>query len=482
MNNKVKQMGAAALCGLLLLQAGGCRGGDEPPYQTVRPERGPVESTVEDTGMVAYTDNYAIAPVVNGKILTCAIEEGDVVEKGQVLYTIDAGDLEDQITQAVLALENANAALKQSRAAQADLTVRTSAAGVVTQVYCHVGDYVTMGTPVADVVDSANLTLTVPFDKEDAASIGPGSAAVITFQMYQDRLPGTVKRVYDAPTVMPGGRAGVYVEIAFQNPGALDRGTVAMAAVGSALCMDTGTVDFATAQSIYATQTGKVATLPIEAGTAVAVGQAVMTIENSSVTNGVENAALAQKTAAVNLEQLKAKREDYTITAPEGGTIIQRTAKEGDYAAAAAPLATLAQLESLCVNADIDELYIDRIWPGQSAAVTLTAGGGEPVVYQAQVRRVDDTGVTSGGVTDYKVELALADTEGLKAGMNVDVAIVTEHKEDCLRLPAGAVSQGSVQVLENGKPVEKAVKSGLSGNGYTEILEGLTESDTVVLP
>lgn len=66
--------------------------------------------------------------------------------------------------------------------------------------------------------------------------------------------------------------------------------------------------------------------------------------------------------------------------------------------------------------------------------------------------------------------------------MNVDVSIVTERKEDCLRIPTGAVAQGKVQVLEDGKPVEREVKAGLSGNGYTEITEGLQESDQVVLP
>lgn len=415
MTTKIRRLVVACLCGMPLLALYGCgEGGQE--YQTVQPEWGPVESTVEDTGMVDYTDNYSIVPVVNGKILTCAIQEGDVVEAGQALYVVDSSDLEDQITQAKLSLENAAAAYEQSLAACQDLTVRSSAAGLVTQVYCHVGDYVNVGARIADVVDSAHLTLTVPFSREDAAAIGPGSAALITFQMDQERLTGTVKRVYEAPTVMPGGREGVFVEISLQNPGALNQGAIAMASVGEAVCMDTGTVEFATEQSIFASQTGKVLTLPIEVGTAVTLGQTVMTIENAGLTNGAENARLAKKAAAVNLEQLEAKREDYTVRAPAGGTILQRIAKEGDYAAAATPMATLAQLNSLCVNAEIDELYIERVWPGQSVNVTLTAGGGEPVVYPAVVHRVDDAGATSGGVTNYTVELVLESTEGLKAG------------------------------------------------------------------
>ena len=136
----------------------------------------------------------------------------------------------------------------------------------------------------------------------------------------------------------------------------------------------------------------------------------------------------------------------------------------------------------MCINVPIDEIYIDRIWPGQQAEVAFTTDSGEERTYAASVRRIDENGVTSGGVTDYTVELALEATEGLKAGMNVSVSILTEQKENCLRLPERAVSQGTVQVLREGKPEEVAVETGLTGGGYVEITSGLSESDEVILP
>ena len=54
-----------------------------------------------------------------------------------------------------------------------DLTVPAHASGTVTEVYVHVGDYVNTGTAIASLVDSANLTLTVPFAAEDAAAMAP---------------------------------------------------------------------------------------------------------------------------------------------------------------------------------------------------------------------------------------------------------------------------------------------------------------------
>ena len=356
---RLKQ-GAAALTGVLLLLSG-CSGGVDE-YQCVHPETGTlVQQLVEGTGTVSYREEYSVIPTVSAKILSCSIEEGDTVTAGQVLYVLDSGALEDQITQARLSLNSAQASYAQAVDACTDLTVPAHASGTVTEVYVHVGDYVNTGTAIASLVDSANLTLTVPFAAEDAAAMAPGNTAAITFPGQAGTVTGSVERVYDTPTALSGGREGVYVEFAFRNPGAVLSGTAALASVGGAACMEAGTVANATEQSIYATQSGQVASLPIQAGTAVTAGQTVMTLENASLTNAVTNASLSVESAQVNLAQLEAKRADYTVTAPVDGTVLERPFKTGDYAAAATSLATLAQPDSLCVSVEIDELYINQV-------------------------------------------------------------------------------------------------------------------------
>ena len=480
---KQRLLPSALALSLCLLSLCSCQKNTDSSRATAAAEMGTVESLVTDTGTVAYRDPYSILPVVNGKITACTFAEGDRVSAGQTLYVIDSAALEDQITQARLSLKSARLALEQAEAACEDLTVLSSASGTVTAVFVHVGDYVAVGTPIAQVVDSANLTLTVPFSPADAASMVPGSPATLSFSSFTGTVSGQVKRIYDSTTALAGGREGVYVELSFRNPGALAAGEIATASVGAADCMAPGAVACATEQAIYSTQAGQVLTLPIEAGNTVAAGQAVMTIDNASLTNARDNAALAVETASVSLGQLEAKRGDYVLTAPVDGTVISRRFQAGDYAAAATPLATLAGDASLQVQAPIDEIYIDQVWPGQQARVTFTADSGEQRSFDASVRRVNDTGVTSGGVTDYTVELELEHTDGLKAGMNVTVDIITLHKENCLRLPASAVSGGTVQIMgTEGKADTAAVTTGVSGGGYVEILSGLSEGDVVLLP
>lgn len=465
-------------CCLLLA---GCQNSKEAP-NTAAADVGPIESLVEDSGTVVNRDPYSIYPTVSGKITACNFEEGDTVKAGDVLYVIDSTALEDQITQADLSLKSAQQSYAQAEDACEDLTVFAKASGTVTALYVHVGDFVSAGTPIAALTDRQQLLLTVPFSTTDAAAIQSGDSAKISFPSYSGEVTGAVKRIYDTPSAFSGGREGVYVEISFQNPGALSGSETATAQIGAMACMEAGHVQASTAQSIYATQSGQVLTLSIDTGSAVQSGDAVMTIDNASLTNARDNARLAVETASVNLSQLTAKRADYTLTAPADGTMVTRMSKVGDFAAAATPLAILAQENSLGIEVSVDEIYIEKVFAGQEASVSFTDDSGIEHTYAATVRRVAEDGIVSGGVTDYTVELNLENTDGLRAGMNVFVSIVTAKKEDCLRVPTSAVSGGTVQVQSGGKTEAISVKTGLSGGGYTEILDGLSEGDIVVLP
>lgn len=476
---KKRSLPLLSLLSFVLLSA--CSG-DDAASATAVVERGTVESVVEDSGTAVHRDPYTIYPEVNGKITLCAVEEGDSVQAGDVLYVIDSTALEDQITQAELSLKSAELSLAQARAACEDLSVTAEAGGTVTTLYLHEGDMVSAGTPIAEVCDRQNLTLTVPFTTADAASIAPGAAAQITFSGYADTVCGTVKRLYDAPSALSGGRQGVYAEIAFTNPGALSGGETATAQVGSAFCMEAGSVEMGTKQTLYCPQGGQVRSLSVFTGSVVTIGQPLLTLKNDSVTNAAENAALAAETARVNLSQLTAKRDDYTILSPAAGTVTARYAREGDYAAAINTLAVVAGEDSLAVEAAIDEIYIEKIYPGQSANVTFTDDAGQTRTYEAQVHQVSESGTVSGGVTDYTVELTLTESTALRAGMNVDVSILVGRSENCLRIPLSALTgSGTVQVLRGNSTETVSIETDLSGGGYIEVLSGLSEGDTVLL-
>jgi HlyD family secretion protein len=216
----------------------------------------------------------------------------------------------------------------------------------------------------------------------------------------------------------------------------------------------------------------------IREGDRVTVGKAVATLKNDAVTNAVSNTALSVKDIQTTLSQFERKLADYTISAPIDGVVITKTAKETDIAAVGVPLAVVADRGRLYVNTDIDEMYIKDVAVGQR--VTVTPQNQPEPVYTGRVDRVSDSGNGKNGVTYYAVRIEPDGTEGLIAGMNVDVSIITAAKDNAAYLPNSAVSGEKVTVLEGDAQLERHVRTGIKTKSYTEILSGVEPGELVV--
>lgn len=116
-----------ALAVLLTLALAGCgtHGQDEPakpaPPRTVRAQVTaiqPVEVVASQPtpGTVVAVDSVKVASRLMGYIKDIAVVEGQAVKAGQRLFTIDPLDIEGAVAQARLALEQAEAAMKDARA------------------------------------------------------------------------------------------------------------------------------------------------------------------------------------------------------------------------------------------------------------------------------------------------------------------------------------------------------------------------------
>ena len=73
----------------------------------------------------------------------------------------------------------------------------------------------------------------------------------------------------------------------------------------------------------------------------------------------------------------------------------------------------------------------------------------------------------------------------LVAGMTADASVIIDQRTDVLRLPRALVrarSDGSATVTlwENGRRVARTIQTGLRGDVYVEVVEGLREGDQVV--
>lgn len=445
---------------------------------TEHPVMGDLKDTVDESGTVYYSENYAITSSVGGRITSSNFDVGALVEEGQVLYTIDDTDIVNKLSSARLNLDVARTSYAQAVKAVEDLSVKSYLSGMITEMSCKVGDYIATGSKVAQVVDSQHLKLKLAFSGTD--SIFLGSAAKISVPNDTAEIDGVVTKIYEQTTVFDGRQMGVYVEISFDNPGALTSGETATATINGLSPIATGTIEHVTNDAIYSTGTGLITAVNATVGSSVSDGTVVLQIKNDAVANAVTNASLNISSAEESVRQLKGTLDYYTIKAPATGTILEKNYKESDLATAAAPLAILSDGDAVHVVVDIDEKYISKLSVGQSATVTLTSDT-DGAAYAGTVKEISDSGTVANGVTYYPVKISLDRQDGLKDGMNVNVSILVASKENCLLVPQSYLVGGSqIEVLEDGKTVLKDVVTGLSDGKYTEILSGLTETDSIV--
>ena len=453
--------------------------------------------SVSSTGTIEPIQSYKVTTLVSGEILEAPFEVGDQVEKGDVLYRIDPGSAETALQQAQLSVQQAQ--LNYDSIVDG-LNPKASGAGVVQKLHVKKGDLVSAGSPIADISDTSTMTLTVPFQSADAQRIAVGSSAQVTLAGTLETLTGTVESVANADLVGNGGALVRQVKIRVQNPGALTTSTTATAKVGSIACAGSGTFEANLTQTVVATGSGEVVSLNVSAGSRVSAGQVLATLGGSSAQTSLENASISLQNAQLSLQNAQDALDNYTITAPISGTVIEKNFKAGDtidnnsLTAAGGTLAVLYDMSTLTFEMKIDEKDINKVQVGQE--VTITADAVEGVTFSGVVDTVNINGTTVSGQTNYPVTVVINDPQDLKPGMNVSADIIVERAGTVLCVPVDAVNRGSdkptVQVAqegaldENGNVVDpskletREVTLGRNDNDNIEITSGLSEGEIVV--
>ncbi|MDR0381071.1 MAG: efflux RND transporter periplasmic adaptor subunit [Oscillospiraceae bacterium] len=416
--------------------------------------RGNISVSISGPGAIAPNNQYEVIALVQGEILESPFEEGQEVEKGDILYRIDPENAINNIDRARTSLERAELSYEQTlNGTKVDYpNVTASIGGIITTLYVEDGDNIQTGGRVADIVDSDHLLLTLPFNEDAAATLSVGAAATAYLEDSDIAIAGSVRRVYDAVSVSATGAPVRNVEILLENPGAVGEGDRATALVGSVACNDAGTVGYLDTKTVTARSGGKIQGLTVRQGDRVSAGQrlAVVTFDAGSSTElQIRSASLGVKDAQLTLENAEAQLDDYVITAPIGGTILKKTSKAGDTLDATntrTVMAIIADMSQVTFDISVDELDISRVEVGQTVEVTADALPGS--VFMGAVDSISMLGVTQNGVTTYPVKVVVKDHKGLLPGMNVTGAILFESAENVLRVPAAAVIRGNFVLLK----------------------------------
>ncbi len=460
-------------------------------YMTAQVERQDITQSLSGNGTLEAADSYSVTSLVEAEILAANFEEGDMVQKGDTLYELDSADASNSIENSEISLNGQRRNYENALETKADLTVKSPIAGTVVTLDVEVGEQVQAGQTIATVRDSSSMELKVNFPTDDAAKFYVGQAATVTLDGSFETLGATVTNIAGADTVLSGNRIVRQVTLSVTNPGGLSNTQLATATVGSVGSSDSGTFTYKEERTVTAKTSGEVASLAVSEGDQVQNGSTLVQLSSDTIDDTIQSQSDALRQAELSLENAKEALDNYTITSPISGTIVEKAYKAGEKTEQGKELCKIYDLSYLTLTLNVDELDISDVEVGQK--VTITADAVEGKAYEGVVTKVSVAGTTSNGYTSYPVTIQIDETDGLMPGMNAEATIVMSSSENTLAIPQDALARGdkvlvtidspsAVNALDEEAPegyVYVPVTTGVSNGDYLEVTSGLQEGDTV---
>ena len=225
----------------------------------------------------------------------------------------------------------------------------------------------------------------------------------------------------------------------------------------------------------------------IGAASQLEVDQAEVNYQTAVATR---NSTLSQLEAGIqsaqsSLDQLDTALENVdasgNVIAPISGTLATMNAQAGSFISNSLPLAVIEGGEAMKVTVSVSEVLVPQLAIGDEAEVTVDAAD---QTFTAAIRSVERA--ANAQTSLYTVTLTVpADVSGLLSGMFADVTFRTNVSENTLVIPSDAILTSEdtqyVFVVEDGAARYVEVTAGLTGNGVTEVLSGLTEGQQLVV-
>jgi HlyD family secretion protein len=245
------------------------------------------------------------------------------------------------------------------------------------------------------------------------------------------------------------------------RPGAVDAQRAVVAAAQAQLDLSQYDVDNTVLRSPVG---GTVSAITGTVGETIAGGVATTALAPGT------NAAIPGVGAAATSDTAGQAASGLSATRPGGGAFI-----------------VLNKVDSFQVVVPFEESDAAKVQPNQKVKVTFDAVPG--LEREGTVLSIAPGGLNISGVTNYYATILLAQGDPrLRTGMTAETGVVTGQKDNVLIVPNSAVIEDHGQTFVNvpgpdGRaPVRKPIQRGTIGGSTTEVVSGLREGESVLLP
>lgn len=213
----------------------------------------------------------------------------------------------------------------------------------------------------------------------------------------------------------------------------------------------------------------------------------------------LDSAASGVAVARRSLELARVRLDNTIIRAPFAGIVTVKAAQPGEMISPVSAgggftrtgIGTIVDMDSLEIQVDVNESFIQRVHPGQRVEATLNAYPDWRI--PAEVIAIIPTADRSRATV--RVRIAILERDGrIVPDMGVRVAFLAEDEAGAndaaaaaalLRVPSAAVVEDAGQsfafVLEGERVARRAVRVGPARGDFRQVLEGLRSGERVVL-
>lgn len=197
---------------------------------------------------------------------------------------------------------------------------------------------------------------------------------------------------------------------------------------------------------------------------------------------GRDNAAAKLESARGTLQGMESKSSGTVLTAPADGIVAKRYYQEGYFAKAGTPIIAVADISKLKSVIHIPEGQISGVNIGNEAVISVPAYVDKKI--SGKITRIAP--VADLPSHTFEAEVSVDNTQGLRAGVYANVALVALPKENVLTIPLNAIvmrdDQQTVYVADDEGIVQRRVLNiGYTNDTVAEVISGVTEQDLVVV-
>lgn len=193
--------------------------------------------------------------------------------------------------------------------------------------------------------------------------------------------------------------------------------------------------------------------------------------------------AIAQRDSLlVNLNAVTERLEDATVRAPISGVIGSRNIEPRTMLVPGMPPFTIVSAGTVTVGVEVTEVIINRIEAGQEVRVDISAASNEP--FTGVVATVSPA--ANERTSTFTIEVSVDNSYGLiRPGMFAEVFFVREQADGVIVIPRAATimtDAGYVVFLaQDGRATQREVTVGIDTGAEIEITHGISAGDPLII-